>query len=337
VVVGPRNYLTNFYEGVPISITVEGANIMSRNLLIFGQGSMACHPFIRDEFYAVSNGNKEAFRTIIWNHIAYFMQNMAKTICSAWTGGLFIAAPDSAMKREYKRLTRLSHAFAWFADLSLIYLGGDLKRKERLSARLADGMSYLYMAMAVLRNVQLNQDHADEQLHAKWAVDFCFYNAQKSMLRFCRNFPSRPLGLIMRLFAFPLGQTMSYPSDKLESKLARLMTTNNNYRERVKGYIYLSGDDKQPVDKMEQAFQLIIKTDELVKKVSDLRRFKGPKLREKLQEKVAKNELTSQEMDSLMAVEEARWDAILVDEFEFDSMKKKTYASVIDDIRSPLT
>ena len=104
----------------------------------------------------------------------------------------------------------------------------------------------------------------------------------------------------------------------------------------MKGYIYLSGDDKQPVDKMEQAFQLIIKTDELVKKVSDLRRFKGPKFRERLQEKVAKNELTSQEMDSLMAVEEARWDAILVDEFEFDSMKKKTYASVIDDIRSPL-
>lgn len=336
VVVGPRNYLTNFYEGVPISITVEGANIMSRNLLIFGQGSMACHPFIRDEFYAVSNGNKEAFRSIIWNHIAYFMQNMAKTICSAWTGGLFIAAPASAMKREYKTLARLSHAFAWFADLSLIYLGGDLKRKERLSARLADGMSYLYMAMAVLRNVQLNQDHIDEQLHAKWALDYCFYNAQKSMLSFCRNFPSRPLGFIMRLFAFPLGQTMSYPSDKLESKLARLMTTNNHYRERMKDTIYLSGDDKQPVDKMEHAFQLIINTDELVKKVNDLRRFKGPKLREKLQEKVAKSELTTQEMERLIAVEEARWDAILVDEFDFDSMKKKTYASVIDDIRSPL-
>lgn len=336
VVVGPRNYLTNFYMGIPTSITVEGANIMSRNLLIFGQGSMACHPYIREEFYAVSNGNKEAFRTIIWNHIAYFMQNMAKTICSAWTGGLFICVPKGPMKCEYKRLSRLSYAFAWLADLSLIYLGGDLKRKERLSARLADGMSYLYMAMAVLRNVQLNNEHPDEQLHAQWAVNYCFYNAQKSMLRFCQNFPSRPLGFIMRLFAFPLGQTMRYPTDKLESKLASLMTTNNHYRERIKGHIYLAGDVQQPVDKMEQAFQQIIKTDDLVKKISDLRRFKGTKLKEKLQEKVAKNELTSQEVDDLIALEEARWDAILVDEFDFDSMKKKTFSSVIDGIKSPL-
>jgi len=336
VVVGPRNYLNSFYVGAPISITVEGANIMSRNLLIFGQGSMACHPFIRDEFYAVSSENKEAFRTIIWKHIAYFLQNMAKTICSAWTGGLFIAAPTNPMKGEYKRLARLSHAFAWFADLSLIYLGGDLKRKERLSARLADGMSYLYMAMAVLRNVQMNQDHKDEQLHAKWAVDYCFYHAQKSMLQFTRNFPSKFLGCVMRFFAFPLGQTMAYPSDKLEGKLAQLMTSNNNYRDRIKQYIYLSNDEKQPVDRMEHALQLIIKSDELVKKISDLKRYKGSKLNEKLQEKVAKGDLTAQEMNTILSVEQARWDAILVDEFDFDSMKKKTYSSVIDSIHSPL-
>ncbi|RUR12451.1 acyl-CoA dehydrogenase [Legionella sp. km772] len=336
VVVGPRNYLNNFYIGAPISITVEGANIMSRNLLIFGQGSMACHPFIRDEFYAVSSENKEAFRSIIWKHITYFLQNMAKTICSAWTGGIFIAAPNSAMKQEYKRLARLSHAYAWFADLSLIYLGGDLKRKERLSARLADGMSYLYMAMAVLRNVQMHQDNKDEQLHAKWAVDYCFYHAQKSMLQFCQNFPSKFLGVVMRFFAFPFGQTMAYPSDKLDNKLAHLMTSNNYYRERIKQYIYLSGDEKEPVDKMEHVLQLIIKSEEVVKKISDLRRFKGSKLKEKLQEKVAKGELTAAEMETVLSVEQARWDAILVDEFDFDSMKKKTFSSIIDSIHSPL-
>ena len=124
VVVGPRNYLTNFYQGIPISITVEGANVMSRNLLIFGQGSMACHPYIRNEFYAVAKQDKAAFRVVIWQHIQYFMQNFAKAICSAWTGGLFISTPNNSMKGEYKRLTRLSHAFAWLADLSLIYLGG---------------------------------------------------------------------------------------------------------------------------------------------------------------------------------------------------------------------
>lgn len=336
VVIGPRNYLTNFYQGIPISITVEGANVMSRNLLIFGQGSMACHPYIRDEFYAVSAENKEAFRDLIWKHIQYFMQNLAKAVCSAWTGGLFIKVPENSMRGDYKRLARLSHAYAWLADLSLIYLGGDLKRKERVSARLADGMSYLYMAMGVLRNVQLNKDNKDEQMHAKWAVTYCFYQAQKSMIALCQNFPSRPLGFLARLLAFPFGQTMRYPTDKQDQYLARLMTENNHYRNRLKTSIYLSGDPKQPVDRMEDALQMIIKNDGLSQKTSDLKRFKSSKLKEKLQEKVAKNELTQQEMNDFLAVEEARFDAILVDEFTLESMKKKTFPSVTEDIKSPL-
>jgi acyl-CoA dehydrogenase len=335
VVVGPRNYLTNLYLGIPISITVEGANVMSRNLLIFGQGSMACHPYIRDEFYAVANKDKAAFRVVIWKHIQYFMQNFAKAICSAWTGGLFVAVPNSSMKKEYKRLTRLSHAFAWLADVSLIYLGGDLKRKERLSARLADGMSYLYLAMAALKSVEMNKDHPDEQLHAQWAVTYCFYQAQKSMRALCSNFPSKMLGFIMQLVAFPFGQTMPYPPDKLGKALAKLMITNNQFRNRLKGFIYLSGDPKQPLDRMEHALQLIIQNDPIFKKVSDLKKVKFGHLRSKLQEKIDKNELTQQEMDDLLCVEAARWDAILVDEFTFDSMKKGTFNSVIDEIESP--
>ncbi|CAM2834430.1 acyl-CoA dehydrogenase [Legionella worsleiensis] len=335
VVIGPRNYLNNFYQSLPISITVEGANVMTRNLLIFGQGSMACHPYIRDEFYAVAAENKEAFGEIIWKHIHYFMQNLAKTVCSAWTGGLFISVPQSSMKREYKRLARLSHAYAWLADFSLIYLGGDLKRKERVSARLADGMSYLYMAMAALRTVQLNQEHPDEQLHAQWAVRYCFYHAQKSMIALCHNFPSRILGFIARVLAFPFGQTMHYPGDKLERKLAKLMAGNNHYRERLKKIVFLSGDPQQPVDRMEHALQLIIQTEGLAAKVNDLKRYKFGKLKAKLQEKVEKGQLTQQEMNELLAVEDARWDAVLVDEFTFDSMKKKTFNSVIDTIKTP--
>ncbi|MGL5741321.1 MAG: acyl-CoA dehydrogenase [Legionella sp.] len=335
VVVGPRNYLTNLYHAIPISITVEGANIMSRNLLIFGQGSMACHPYIRDEFYAISNQDKGAFREIIWKHIQYFLQNFAKAMCSAWTGGLFISAPDQKMKREYKRLARFSHAYAWLADLSLIYLGGDLKRKERLSARLADGMSYLYMAMATLRQVQLNGENQDEQLHAQWAVSYCFYHAQKAMIGLCNNFPSRFLGAIARFVTFPFGLTMRYPTDKLEQKLAHLMTGNNTYRDRVKKSIFLSGDPTQPIDKMEHALQLMIQTDSLTKKNSDLKRVKFGKLKDKLQEKVAKNELTQQEMDALLSTEAARWDAILVDEFSYDSMKKSSFKSIIDEVKSP--
>lgn len=335
VVVGPRNYLTNFYQGIPISVTVEGANIMSRNLLIFGQGSMACHPYIRKEFYAVANQDKVAFREVIWKHINYFLQNFAKAICTAWTGGLFIRVPSNPMKGAYKRLARLSYAYAFMADLSLIYLGGDLKRKERLSARLADGMSYLYMAMAVLRNVQMNHNHDDEQVHAWWALTYCFYQAQKSMIALCTNFPSKILGFLMRLVAFPFGQTMHYPTDKNDQNLARLMAKNNHYRDRLKQFIYLSGDAKQPVDRIEHALQSIINTDELAKKVGNLNRVKFGKLKETLQAKVDKKEINQQEMDELLVTEALKWDAILVDEFTLDSMKNSSFSSIIDKIKSP--
>ncbi|WP_133128651.1 acyl-CoA dehydrogenase [Legionella nagasakiensis] len=335
VVVGPRNYMTSFYQGIPISVTVEGANIMSRNLLIFGQGSMACHPFIRQEFYALASGDKHAFKDIIWQHIHYFIRNIAKTVCSAWSGGFFIAVPNNELKKEYKRLVRLSHAFAWLADLALIYLGGALKRKERLSARLADGMSYLYMAMAAL---QYAREHATEaeQLHAKWAVSYCFYHAQKSMIAFCQNFPSRIMGGVMRVLAFPLGQSMRYPSDKLSQQLARMMTRNNHYREHLSKHVYLSGDHNQPVDRMEIALQAMIQHEALYEKIRDLKRFKFGSLKQKLMEKVDKNEITQEEMNHLLAVEKLRWDAIQVDEFSFDSMKRKTFASLTQQFKTPL-
>ncbi|MGQ3890684.1 acyl-CoA dehydrogenase [Legionella sp. CNM-4043-24] len=336
VVVGPRNYMTSCYLSLPISITVEGANIMSRNLLIFGQGSMACHPYIRDEFYAISKEDKQAFSVLLWKHIGYFMNNFAKAVCSAWTGGLFVKAPDNSLNKEYKRLARLSHAFAWLADLSLIYLGGELKRKERLSARLADAMSYLYMAMAALRLYKQNDANEDQMLHAKWAVTYCFYNAQKAMISFCNNFPSRIIGRLVRLLVFPFGQTMRYPTDRLDHKIARLMTANNQYRDSIKKWLYLSGDSKQPLDKMEEALQLLIQHADLYPKISDLKRYSFGALKDKLAEKVSKGSITQEEMDALVAVERARWDAVQVDEFTFDSMKHKTFQSVTDELPNPL-
>lgn len=336
VVVGPRNYIFNYYQGIPISVTVEGANIMSRNLLIFGQGSMACHPFIREEFYAVAKEDKEKFGALIWQHIGYFMCNFAKAICSAWTGGLFIATPETRIRREYQRLTRLSYAFAWLADLSLIFLGGDLKRKERLSARLADGLSFLYMAMAALHYCKQNDERYDQTLHAKWAVAYCYYQAQKSMLAFCRNFPARGVGFLVRVLLFPFGQSMHYPSDKLDHRLAKLMTENNDYRTTMSKSIYLSGNASQSIDRMENALQLMIKHSKLYEKISNLKRYSFGGLKEKLVEKVKSGELSQSEMDDLVVVEKARWDAIQVDEFTFDSMKKKTFSSVIDKLKTPL-
>lgn len=334
VVVGPRNYMNNFYQGIPMSVTVEGANIMSRNLLIFGQGSMACHPYIRDEFYALAHGNKEGFKEIFWKHIQYFLHNFAKAVCSAWTGGVFISVPNNALKKEYKKLARLSYAFAWLADLTLMYLGGNLKRKERLSARLADGMSYLYMAMAALRFYQ-HQKSQDNELHARWAATYCFYHAEKAMIALCHNFPARTLGFFIRFLVFPFGQSMRLPSDNLDHKLARMMARNNEYRDFLAKAIYLSGEQGQPVDKMELALQAIIENEHLYEKISDLKRYKFGQLQEKLKEKVKEGKLTQSEMDALIEVEKLRWDAIQVDEFAFDDMKEKTFSSLTDKLKTP--
>lgn len=332
VVMGPRNYLAGYYQGLPISITVEGANIMTRNLLIFGQGSMACHPFVREEFYAVAKQDKDAFRTLLWDHVTYFMHNFAKTVCSAWTGGRLIGVPQSSLKREYQRLSRLSFAFSWLADLSLMALGGDLKRRERLSARLADGMSYLYMAMAALRYCQ-NGNEA-EQAHAKWAVTYCFHHAQKALMLLCDNFPKRlkVLGKIARYVAFPFGLTMRAPTDELDQKLAKLMCENNGYRERVVHGLYLKKDPEQSTGKVEYAFQLMIQHAELYKKIADLKRCKADDLQQKLSEKVSAHELTQQEMDAIMMVERARWDAVQVDEFTPESMNKKVFVSATNSV-----
>lgn len=325
VVMGPRNYLAGAYQGIPISITVEGANIMTRNLLIFGQGSMACHPFVRDEFYAIAKQDKEAFGALFWNHVAYFMRNFAKTVCSAWTGGRFISVPESPLKREYQRLSRLSFAFSWLADLSLMVLGGGLKRKERVSARLADGMSYLYMAMAALRTCR-EGDEA-ELLHAQWAVTYCFHQAQAALIALCDNFPVRIVGRLARYVAFPWGQSMSAPSDKISQQLAVLMSDSNTYRQRLVKNVYLSGDPSEPIDRVEYAFQLILQHAELYKKIPDLKRCKWGNLNAMLMEKVSNNELTRSEMDTILLVERARWDAIQVDEFTPESMKKPVFES----------
>ena len=336
VVVGPRNYLSNYYQGIPISVTVEGANIMTRNLLIFGQGSMACHPFIRDEFYAVTTDDKSVFQALIWKHIHYFLRNFAKTVCAAWTGGYLISVPHHALKRDYQRLARLSYAYAWMADLSLMVLGGDLKRKERLSARLADGLSYLYLAMAALRYCQERDADVDEQLHARWGLAYCFYHAQHAMRALADNFPSRVLGTLMRFVAFPFGARMRYPSDKLDHQLARLMTTNNHYRAGLLDVVYLSGDSNEPIDRVENVFQRLIEHADLYKKMQGLKHFNAHNLKPKLMDCVARGEITEEEMAVVISIEQARWDAIQVDEFTFSSMKQKSLKSIIDKRKNPL-
>lgn len=320
VVLGPRNYLAQCYRSLPIAITVEGANIMTRNLLIFGQGSMACHPYVRDEFYAVTTGDRAAFHRLLWAHGHYFLRNFVKTICSSLSGGHLIQVPERSLKRSYQSLTRLSYAFALLSDFALMVLGGDLKRRERLSARLADAMSYLYMAMGALR-LYREQDHDEAvKVHAQWALSYCFYQASFAMRALCDNFSNRLLGKIMKWVMFPFGQTFSLPTDRQDRKLSQLMMTNNTYRNLLKKWLFLSKNKTRSLERVEDAFQQVLAHEALYQRIKDLKRYPYGVMKEKLEEKVKSGEMTADEMTILLDVENARWDAIQVDEFAFDSL-----------------
>lgn len=320
IVVGPKNYLACFYQSAPITITVEGANIMTRNLLIFGQGAMACHPYLKQEFYALAADDKDSFKTLIWDHIQYFLQNFAKATCSAWTNGVLLKTPNSNLNRAYQKLSKLSFTYAWLADLTLMVLGGGLKRKERLSARLADVMSYLYMAMAALRFYEADEDNEGNTIHAEWATTYCFYHAEQAMLNVIREFPVRWMRGFIRLFLFPWGATMHRPTDKMDANLTRIMTTTNSFRSMLKQWIYNTSNGNDPIGQMETACGLLEEHAEALQKIRTFKYCNLDDIEPKLNEMVQMGLMTAAEKEIFLQVEQLRWNAIQVDEFALEDI-----------------
>ncbi|MCF6807894.1 acyl-CoA dehydrogenase [Thiotrichales bacterium 19S9-12] len=321
IIAGPSNYFIGAYLGIPVSITVEGANIMTRNLLIFGQGSMACHPYVRDEFYAISEDNLSKFDELVWTHVGYYAQNKTRALLSSLSAGLFIQAPNYYFKSYYKKVTRLSYAFAWVADLSLMYLGGALKRKERLSARLGDVLSHLYMASAVLKYFKDNNESADDVVYARWALDYSLYQAQEALIELGHNFPSKTIGWFIRKVCFPYGRSYRMPSDKLSHKLTQSAMKNDGYRQRVAKQLALIGGDNSPLDKVNDAFMKLLAAQPVYQKLMDAVKAgkikKGPIDKMLLQANTT-GTLTQKEIDQIQASETARLSASEVDEFSFD-------------------
>lgn len=321
VVVGPRNYLANLYFSLPVSITVEGANIMTRNLLIFGQGSMACHPFIKQEFLSLSANDLDGFHRAVWEHIHYFVRNFASALVSTWTAGYVLSVPKGALHRERQQLTRLSQAFAWLADTSLIMLGGSLKRRERLSARLGDALANLYMAMAAIRLSDAHAGDATHLMHAQWACAYAFHHAQKAMVAFCENYPNRWLGKLMCFLVFPRAHSFKLPSDKADMALAALMDEQTNMRQLLKSWCYFSGASEQPLDKMEMALAALKEAEPLFKAHKDLSKASHGEFFPLLKAKYEQGQLDKQSYEILLRAENLRWDALQVDEFSFEEVK----------------
>ena len=215
---GPSNYLARGYEGVPVGITVEGANILTRSMIVFGQGAMRCHPHLVAEIEAASIEDKdeaiEKFDSALTGHIAYAISSGAQAMFHGLTRGRFAKSPVRGKTAKfYRRLARMSAGYSFLADFTLLFLGGELKRKEKLSGRFADGLINMYMGSAVLKRFEDDGRPEEDLPLVEWGARYCIFQTQIALDQILRNFPSVWVGLILRAVVFPLGRRFRTPND----------------------------------------------------------------------------------------------------------------------------
>jgi acyl-CoA dehydrogenase len=260
IVLGPKNYLGRTYQALPIAITVEGANILTRSLIIFGQGAIRCHPYVLKEMEAATNPDYEKslrdFDYYLFEHIGYAISNAARSFFLALTHAKLSGAPVfGPMARYYQHINRYSAAFALAADFSMLTLGGELKRKEALSARLGDVFSSMYLASMVLKHYEnQGRPEADQPL-VEWACRTLLYQAQEQLHGFLRNFPQRAVATLLRLLIFPRGRMYSAPSDALGQQLVELITHPTETRARLCSGIYSTREPGNPLGLLQEALE----------------------------------------------------------------------------------
>ncbi|MBL8515035.1 MAG: acyl-CoA dehydrogenase [Betaproteobacteria bacterium] len=259
ICLGPNNYLGRAYQAVPIAITVEGANILTRSLIIFGQGAIRCHPWVLKEMKAARDDSLQAFDDAFWGHIKFTVANAARSMWMGITGGRGVSVPAGAeTQRFYQQLTRFSTAFALLADTSMFVIGASLKRKEKLSARLGDVLSMLYLSSAALKFYEQRGRQMDEFPLLKWALYDCAFQTQVAMDAIIENFPNRAIAFVLRRLVFPRGMTLIRPSDELGHKVAQILINPSAARDRLIHGIYLPNNEQDVIGKLEAAFQAVV-------------------------------------------------------------------------------
>jgi acyl-CoA dehydrogenase len=272
ICLGPNNYLGRGYQIVPIGITVEGANILTRSLIIFGQGAIRCHPFVLREMKAARNPDREAglaeFDGALMGHVGFAISNAARSLIMALTLARFTKVPKTgATMRYFQHVNRFSASFALAADIAMLALGGYLKKKESLSARLGDVLSMMYLASMVLKHHENQGREADDLPLVEWACRALLYQAQEQLHLFLRNFPNRPLASLMRLLIFPRGLTYFAPNDRLGRNIAELIMSPSATRERISRHIYKTQAANNPLGLLQEALILSTMAESLEKRV----------------------------------------------------------------------
>src|SRR3984957_4825489 len=274
ICLGPNNYLARGYQTVPVAITVEGANILTRNLIIFGQGAIRCHPYVLREMEAANNADRRKgvaqFDVALFGHIGFTISNAVRSLVIALTFARLRRVPDHGPTRRYfQHIERFSASFAFAVDVAMLTLGGYLKKKESLSARLGDVLSAMYLASMVLKHyANEGQPPADLPI-VEWACRNLLYSAQERLHDFLRNFPNRLLAGLMRLCIFPRGLTYFAPSDRLSRYVADLVTAPTPTRARLGAYAYTALNDSTPLGLLQQVLELAEGAEVLEKRIRE--------------------------------------------------------------------
>ena len=328
IMMGPSNYIARWYQAVPMSITVEGANILTRCLMIYGQGIMRCHPFIKDEIGSLSIYDKDpikavsVFDDLFMKHGGYFISNLMRTIIYSLTRGNLsftdkkIIAPA---KHFVKKMNWLSAALAFTTDVSLMILGGSLKRKERLSGRLGDVLSQLYLASAVVK-YHSDQNYPDtDNAVVKWVLQNRLYLAQEAFYEFFNNFPNVFVGTLLKWIIFPFGRAFTPPHDRLSHEITQSMVTSNPLRERLTELCFVGKEASDPTGNLENTFIMLPKIQIAMEKMSKALRkkeiSKQLSFEEQIQEAVNKKIINVLEAELYQSYENLRKQVISVDEF----------------------
>ena len=322
ICMGPNNYLGRAYQTVPIAITVEGANILTRSLIIFGQGAIRCHPWVLKEMTAVRGDDLRAFDEAFWGHVAFTISNGARSLWLGLTGGKGVSVPGSPRTRRYLQiLTRFSSAFAMLADMSMFVIGGSLKRKEMLSARLGDILSHLYMMSATVKRFHDDGCPEEDVPLLTWAMYDSSFKLQVAMDGVLANFPNRPVAWLMRRLAFPKGLTLTAPHDKWNVRVARLLTEPSASRDRLTAGMYLPRKEDDVIGRLEFAMEAVIKAEPVEAKLRAAQkdgRLEQRGTAERREAAVKGGIITLAEFEHLVRTDRLRREVIMVDDFPND-------------------
>ena len=320
ICIGPRNHIARIYKAVPIAITVEGANILTRSMIIFGQGAVRCHPWLYKEMEAVSEADDsialDKFDDALWNHVGHVIKNIARSIFLGLTKANWVEVPfNTTVEDHYKRLTRLSANFALAADVALTKFGGSLKRREHVSARLGDMLSYLYLSSVVLKFFRDRGEPSEELPYVDWAMRECGRGFHLAMQELLYNFPGRILKTILHIIIYPLGKPQIPRKDSLHDEISSTLLDDLMVRDSLTKDIFVPTDSDESLVWLEDALLQVIKAAPLESLVKRAKRLGNIKKFD-LDLAVSCGVISEHEADTIRNAQIARLKVFAVDDFE---------------------